>query len=106
VPHLITDSVEIKDGIYWGGSFEMIVNLINTKQITPKNIKFFLGYSGWDPDQLETEIDLRTWIIDSETKSNDILNSLKDGEYWQEKMKDLGGEYLLWSNAPDNPNYN
>jgi putative transcriptional regulator len=55
---------------------------------------------------LETEIDLRTWIIDSETKSNDILNSLKDGEYWQEKMKDLGGEYLLWSNAPDNPNYN
>lgn len=106
VPHLITDSVEIKDGIFWGGSFETIVNLINTKQLTPKNIKFFLGYSGWDPSQLETEIDLNTWIIDSTTKANDILNSLKDGQYWQEKMKKLGGDYLLWSNAPDNPNYN
>lgn len=106
VPHLISDSVEIKNGIYWGGSFEMIVNLINTKQITPDNIKFFLGYSGWDASQLECEIDLNTWIIDSNTKADDILNSLKDGGYWQEKMKKLGGEYLLWSNAPDNPNYN
>jgi putative transcriptional regulator len=106
VPHLITDSVKIKDGIYWGGSFERIVNLINSKQITPKNIKFFLGYSGWDAMQLESEIDLNTWIIDSNTKAEDILNSFKDGQFWQEKMKDLGGEYLLWSNAPDNPNHN
>ncbi|MBZ9626861.1 YqgE/AlgH family protein [Psychroflexus sp. CAK57W] len=106
VPHLISDSVEIKDGIYWGGSFDTVVNLINTKQITSENIKFFLGYSGWDITQLESEIDLNTWIIDSNTKSNDILNSLKDGQYWQEKMKKFGGEYLLWSNAPENPNNN
>lgn len=106
VPHLITDSIEIKDGIYWGGSFDTIVTLINTKQISSKNIKFFLGYSGWDTSQLESEIDLNTWIKDSATNANDILNSFNDGQYWQEKMKSLGGEYLLWSNAPDNPNYN
>lgn len=106
VPHLITGSVEIKNGIYWGGSFDMIINLINTKQITSENIKFFLGYSGWDTFQLKSEIVLDTWIIDSTTKANDILNSLRDGKYWQEKMKKLGGEYLLWSNAPDNPNCN
>jgi len=98
--------VEIKEGIYWGGSFETIVELINSKQITSANIKFFLGYSGWDPSQLETEIDLNTWVIDSETKAKDILNSLKDGQFWQEKMKKLGGDYLIWSNAPENPNYN
>lgn len=106
VPDLIKDSIEIKDGIYWGGSFDTIVNLINSKQITAENIKFFLGYSGWDASQLESEIDLNTWIIDSKTKSNDILNSYKDGQFWQEKMKNLGGEYLLWSNAPENPNHN
>ncbi|NEV94335.1 YqgE/AlgH family protein [Psychroflexus sp. YR1-1] len=106
VPHLVKDSIEIKGGIYWGGSFERIVHLINTKQITSENIKFFLGYSGWDASQLASEIDLNTWIIDSNTKSNDILNSLKDGQYWQQKMKKLGGEYLLWSNAPENPNNN
>lgn len=106
VPHLILESVEIKEGIYWGGSFETIVELINTRQITSANIKFFLGYSGWDPSQLESEIDMNTWVIDYETKANDILNSLKYGQFWQEKMKKLGGDYLIWSNAPENPNYN
>jgi putative transcriptional regulator len=106
VPHLILESVEIKEGIYWGGSFETIVDLINSKQITSVNIKFFLGYSGWDSSQLKTEIDMNTWVVDSETKANDILNSLKDGRLWQEKMKKLGGDYLIWSNAPENPNHN
>jgi putative transcriptional regulator len=106
VPHLILESVEIKEGIYWGGSFETIVDLINSKQITSVNIKFFLGYSGWDSSQLKTEIDMNTWVVDSETKANDILNSLKDGRFWQEKMKKLGGDYLIWSNAPENPNHN
>ena len=106
VPDLILESVEIKEGIYWGGSFETIVELINSKQITSTHIKFFLGYSGWDLFQLETEIDMHTWVIDSETKAIDILNSLKDGQFWQEKMKKLGGDYLIWSNAPENPNYN
>jgi putative transcriptional regulator len=106
VPHLILESVEIKEGIYWGGSFETIVDLINSKQITSVNIKFFLGYSGWDSSQLKTEIDMNTWVVDSETKANDILNSLKDGQLWQEKMKKLGGDYLIWSNAPENPNHN
>ena len=106
VPDLILESVKIKEGIYWGGSFETIVDLINSKQITSVNIKFFLGYSGWDSSQLKTEIDMNTWVVDSETKANDILNSLKDGRFWQEKMKKLGGDYLIWSNAPENPNHN
>jgi len=25
---------------------------------------------------------------------------------WRECMEALGGKYLLWSNTPDNPNYN
>ena len=33
VPHLIDNSVEISDGIYWGGDFEKTVDLINKKAI-------------------------------------------------------------------------
>ena len=25
---------------------------------------------------------------------------------WKDKMKELGGQYLLWSNAPENPSLN
>jgi len=26
--------------------------------------------------------------------------------FWKEKMMELGGSYLLWSNAPENPGLN
>lgn len=106
VPHLIPNSVKVIDGVYWGGSFEVIVDLINSKHINSSQIKFFLGYSGWDESQLEMEIDFHTWIIDQETKPTEIIQSHQDAEFWQEKMKKLGGDYLIWSNAPENPNYN
>ena len=26
--------------------------------------------------------------------------------FWKDKMLELGGEYMLWSNSPENPTYN
>src|SRR5690606_38605060 len=46
VPELIINSIEISNGIYWGGDFESIVDLINSKRIMESDISFFLGYSG------------------------------------------------------------
>ena len=45
VPDLIPNSVEISDGIYWGGDFEITVMLVNSGKISQKDIRFFLGYS-------------------------------------------------------------
>ena len=33
IPHLITNSVEISNGIFWGGDFELTKNLINSGQV-------------------------------------------------------------------------
>ena len=41
VPHLIEKSIEISNGIYWGGNLDKISDLINDKIITNKDIKFF-----------------------------------------------------------------
>jgi len=46
VPDLITNSIEISDGIFWGGDFEKTVELINKKLISEDEIRFFLGYTG------------------------------------------------------------
>src|SRR5210317_785774 len=43
VPDLIPQSVEISDGIYWGGDFEITVTLVNSGKINQKDIRFFLG---------------------------------------------------------------
>ena len=42
VPDLIKDSIEIADGIYWGGDFECIVDLLNDNIINEEDIRFFL----------------------------------------------------------------
>ena len=105
VPHLIDNSVEISDGIYWGGDFETTVELINKEIISEEDIRFFLGYSGWSSLQLDEELSSKSWIvIENEHESRIIQKSAN--AFWKENMIQLGGDYLLWSNAPENPSLN
>ncbi|UII76081.1 YqgE/AlgH family protein [Flagellimonas sp. HMM57] len=105
VPHLIQDSIEISDGIFWGGDFEKTVELINNKTITAQDIRFFLGYSGWDSSQLDQELSSKSWIVVRNEYESGILEKSSNA-FWKEKMVELGGDYLLWSNAPENPSLN
>ncbi|MDD3635766.1 MAG: YqgE/AlgH family protein [Bacteroidales bacterium] len=54
--NLVPDTCIIADGIGWGGDFEAIKALIKQKKITPRQIRFFVGYSGWGSNQLEGEL--------------------------------------------------
>jgi len=29
--------------------------------------------------------------------------SISSTQFWREKIMELGGDYLIWSNAPENP---
>ena len=102
IPELITDSVEIFNGIYWGGNFELTKKLINDEIISKNNIRFFLGYTGWSSGQLDSEILEKTWIISDNTYKEKII-SKPATDFWKEKIIELGGDYLIWSNAPENP---
>jgi putative transcriptional regulator len=102
IPELITDSIEISNGIFWGGDFELTKSLINEGKISKENIRFFLGYTGWDANQLETELQANSWIITSNNHQSAIL-SKSSNQFWKEKIMELGGEYIIWSNAPENP---
>jgi putative transcriptional regulator len=105
VPELIEGSIEISDGIYWGGDFEKTIELLNSETITENDIRFFLGYSGWDSLQLDQELSSKSWVVvKNEYESNIIQKSAS--AFWKEKMVELGGDYLIWSNAPENPTLN
>lgn len=105
VPHLINESVEISDGIFWGGDFDATIALINKGVITPSDIRFFLGYSGWSSLQLGQELDSKSWIVVKNHYESEIIEK-SSISFWKEKMLELGGDYLLWSNAPENPSLN
>ncbi|WP_395633404.1 YqgE/AlgH family protein [Flavobacterium sp.] len=102
VPHLIPNSIEISNGIFWGGNFELTKDLINKGLIKKKNIRFFLGYTGWDSEQLENEMQSNSWILSKNIYKKDILGK-SSAHFWKEKILELGGDYLIWSNAPENP---
>ncbi|GAA4301133.1 YqgE/AlgH family protein [Aestuariibaculum suncheonense] len=105
IPDLIPDSVEISLGIYWGGDFSKVAELIAENNIKEDEIRFFLGYSGWGANQLDDELKSNSWVVTENIYKNEIIG--KDYEsFWKEKMLEFGDEYSIWSNAPENPNYN
>lgn len=105
IPELIPNSIEISSGIYWGGDFESIVSLINDNHIKDADIKFFLGYSGWAAEQLNDELNANSWVISKNNYSSNLIKK-PARTFWKEKIEELGGNYLLWANAPENPSFN
>ena len=105
IPKLIPESVEISNGIFWGGDFSSVIQLINDGELNEKDIRFFLGYSGWDSNQLVNELIANTWIVTENIYENSIIEK-SDDTFWKEKMLELGGDYSIWSNAPEDPSFN
>ena len=105
IPEIIPNSIEISNGIYWGGDFETTKHLINTGEINKNNIRFFLFFSGWSVNQLEMEMQENAWIV-SENSLKKKLLSKSSNQFWKEKIIEQGGEYVLFSNAPENPMLN
>ncbi len=103
-PDLITGGFEICDGIYWGGDFSDVVELVNLQKLSPKDIRFFLGYSGWGEGELEEEMKQKSWIT---SWANKRLIFRQDADNtWKDALMQLGGEYQQMINYPIDPQLN
>ena len=104
IPSLIPDAVEISEGLYWGGNYNAIKSYIEQGLIKKDEIRFFIGYSGWGKEQLELEIEEKTWKLVVNSYPN--IFDINDADEWKEKLFDMGGEYKIWANSPDDPTLN
>lgn len=104
LPNLIPNSIKIDDEIYWGGDFEILTNLLNSKKIKPTDIRFFLGYSGWSLAQLNEELKEASWAVVENNYPNVL--QLNSNDIWKNELMKFGGEYQIWANAPKNPALN
>jgi putative transcriptional regulator len=104
-PDKIEGGIEIWDGIYWGGDFEQIKELINNYQITEDEIKFFTGYSGWTPAQLDEELRENAWIVANKFEAGSVFSN-SEHNLWKEVVIGLGQRYAHIANFPENPMLN
>lgn len=101
---LVPGSVKVTSSIYWGGDFDRIKELINQGLADSKAVKFFAGYSGWSPGQLEEEIAENSWIVT--TLDDQQIMKGNSNTIWQNTLEGLGDVYRTWSNFPRNPAFN
>jgi len=100
----IPGSLHIKEDLYWGGDFEALKRQIKLGLVHPNQVRFFLGYSGWDPGQLEEEIKENSWLV-TELAQADLM-TIDENEMWVESVRSVGGKYSMWENFPENPSLN
>lgn len=101
---IIPGSVHVFEDLYWGGNFETVMDMLETGLISDQKIRFFVGYSGWAPEQLDREISENSWVI-AQIPPIKVMENRSSGS-WKEALVQLGKKYKLWANFPDDPDLN
>ncbi len=102
---LVADAIPISNGIYWGGDFDIMKLLIETRQVARDGVRFFLGYAGWSPGQLLDEIDQGGWIVAPGGDAPSVFLSNPD-DLWRSLLRGMGDEYAVLANFPEDPRLN
>lgn len=100
----VPDCVNLGNGIFWGGDFEIIKEEMIHGNIKPEDIRFYVGYSGWEGQQLSVELSDHSWIV-TEGASGYLFEDAADG-LWRAVLSDMGGEYRLLANYPEDVAFN
>lgn len=101
----VSNAVEIASNVYWGGDFESLILLCDTNQVKAEDIRFFLGYSGWGPGQLESELEQDSWIV-CDFITDQLLFETDPQAMWRKALGNMGGRFSVYSNYPLDPRLN
>ncbi len=101
----LSAAISISDNFYLGGDFQELVEKVETGIYSSEEVRFFIGYTGWEAGQLEEEIDDKTWIVTQPPTNFSVYNT-KDEQLWEIILKSLGGKYKQMASFPINPNEN
>jgi len=95
---LLEDSTPIGYGLYWGGNFEKLKIFVERKLITGNKIRFYVGYSGWAPGQLEDELQRGSWFVGHGDRN--YVFKVPFYKCWKTAMENQGDIYTVLSEIP------
>ena len=96
-----TEEDEIIPGIYQGTDFELLKERVLNGTVTEEQVRFFVGYSGWSANQLEDEIEQKSWYVANPPKGFGFHHPAD--KLWQRVLQAMGGKYRVISHYPVDP---
>jgi putative transcriptional regulator len=104
MPAEVPDGNQISKGVYWGGNFETVINLIQSNSLDLSRIRFFLGYSGWGKGQLEEEMLEKSWLTVPATRK--LVFAADAAQLWRNAVQELDESFHPIVNYPIDPQLN
>lgn len=101
---MIPNSFWVRDNLFWGGDLDTIRKMTSKGVINHDQIRFFLGYSGWSPGQLQKELNENSWVI-VRTRPETIMKS-RGEDSWKAILRSINKKYRIWADFPESPEMN
>jgi putative transcriptional regulator len=101
--HEPVDTHHVFNGVYLGGDLSMLERVI-TKPVGAEAFRAFVGYSGWGPGQLESEMKTGSWITLPADSS--VVFQKDPLSIWPDILRSLGKPYDLYAEMPADPTLN
>lgn len=102
---LIPGSFHITDTLYLGGDHELLIEEIKKNPEWIDQVRFFLGYSGWDEGQLQAELDEKNWLVVDNVQTHQIMDT-KNDDFWKDIMAKQSEKHKIISQFPLDPRLN
>lgn len=100
----LSDSIKIKNDIYFGGDFYQLMHMLEHGKIKPYEIRFFAGYSGWGSGQLENEIKSTHWLVNNNVESDFFGNDPQD--LWRLQLTEIKNSFGVFAEFGNDPSLN
>jgi putative transcriptional regulator len=103
-------SVEPVEGVVFEPAFEEVQELFDAEswarfpEADRPAVLLFLGYSGWAPGQLETELADGAWIL-HQARPHIVFHPNPE-EGWKDALRDKGGLYRIFADTDQKPSTN
>ena len=99
------EGVLLTSEIMIGGGLENAVQLALSADVPELSVRFVLGYSGWGGGQLESELELRSWLPLAAT-ADLVFSEQDDDAVWRAAVSRLGGGGPALAHLPPDPSWN
>ncbi len=92
-------SFHIRDSLYWGGDWNALKMLVENNLVKNNQLRFFVGYAGWQPKQLQQELKQKYWAVSNCLPEKIMEDTSKN--MWRKALLYFGDKYKTWLNVPE-----